>query len=97
MLIGAALIGIDRRVPDFGSRARLAVLFAVAASALAHLKYPIYFHHDWPQYIYRFIADAMILSAGALVIARWFLGKSDAAPATQAAEFKADAESAPPH
>src|SRR5688500_13874908 len=29
LLIGTALIGIDRRVPDFGSRARLAVLIAI--------------------------------------------------------------------
>src|SRR5688572_8648345 len=37
LLIGLALIGIDRRVPDFPSRAKLVVTFAIAASAFIHL------------------------------------------------------------
>lgn len=73
LLIGAALIGIDRRVPDFGSRARVVVIFAVAASAFMHLSEPIMYHHDWGHFIYRFFADALMLSAGGLIIARWFL------------------------
>ena len=81
LLIGAGLIGIDRRVPDFASRARLAVIGAVAASAFIHLKEPIYYHHDWPQFIYLFIADAVALAAAGLIIARWFLPRARTAPA----------------
>jgi hypothetical protein len=82
LIIGAALIGIDRRVPDFSSRAKLVLLFAVAASGYVHLGESIYAHHDWPHSIYLFIADAAILSAGGLVIARWFLARERApAPA----------------
>lgn len=73
LLIGLGLIGIDRRVPDFASRARLVVWFAVAASAFTHLGEPIYYHHDWGHFIYLFIADAAALAAAGLIIARWFL------------------------
>jgi len=81
LLIGAALIGIDRRVPDFGSRARVAVIIAVAASAFTHLGEPIFWHHDWGHFIYLFIADAAMLAAAGLVMA-WFLPRAPvAAPA----------------
>ena len=76
LLIGTALIGIDRRVPDFGSRARVAVLIAVAASAFTHLGEPIYWHHDWPHFIYLFIADSLALAAAGVIVA-WFLPRSD--------------------
>lgn len=80
LLIGAALIGIDRRVPDFGSRSRVAVLIAVAASAFNHLGEPVYWHHDWGHFLYLFIADAAALSAAGLILS-WFLPVSRAAPA----------------
>jgi hypothetical protein len=81
LLIGAALIGIDRRVPDFGSRARVVALIAVAAAAYTHLGEPIYYHHDWGHFIYLFIADSAALIAAGLIIARWFLPKGVSAPA----------------
>ena len=82
LLIGAALIGIDRRVPDFNSRARVAVIVAVAAAAFTHLGEPIYYHHDWPQFVYLFVADALMLAAAGIVVA-WFLPRhpASAAPA----------------
>lgn len=81
LLIGAALIGIDRRVPDLGSRARVAVIIAVAASAYTHLGEPIYWHHDWGHFIYVFIADSIALAAAGIIVA-WFLPRArDAAPA----------------
>ena len=75
LLIGAALIGIDRRVPDLGSRARVAVIIAVAATAFTRLGQPIYWHHDWGHAIYLFIADALALAAAGVIIA-WFLPRS---------------------
>ena len=81
LLIGAALIGIDRRVPDVGSRARVAVIIAVAAVAFIHLGGPIFMHHDWGHAIYVFIADSLALAAAGLIQA-WFLPRPrDAAPA----------------
>ena len=77
LLIGAALIGIDRRVPDFGSRARVATIIAVAAAAFVHLGEPIYWHHDWGHFIYLFVADALMLAAAGIVLA-WFLPRAPA-------------------
>jgi hypothetical protein len=79
LLIGAALLGITDRVADFGSRARVAVIFAIAASALLHLGPPLNFHWDWTSAIYLFIADAIILAVAGLILARWFLPKAAAA------------------
>ncbi len=80
LLIGAALIGIDRRVPDFKSRSRVAVLIAVAAAAYTQLGEPIYAHHDWGHFIYVFIADGLSLAVAGLILAK-FLPVSRAAPA----------------
>lgn len=73
LILGFALLGIAARVADFGSRARLVVLFSVAAAALIHLGEPIWMHVDWAHAIYVFIADTVMLAVGGLVIARWFL------------------------
>ena len=87
LLIGSALIGIDRRVTDLGSRARVAIIIAVAASAFVHLGEPIYWHHDWGHFIYLFVADALMLAAAGLVLA-WFLprARASAAPADAPSE-----------
>jgi hypothetical protein len=79
LLIGAALIGIDRRVPDLKSRSRVAIIIAVAATAYTHLGEPIYYHHDWAHFIYLFVADGLALAAAGLIVA-WFLPVSRAAP-----------------
>jgi hypothetical protein len=82
LLIGAALIGMDRRVPDFASRARVVAILAVAAGIYMHLGEPIYHHHDWPHFIYLFIADVTAFIVAGLIIARWFLPRGvSAAPA----------------
>ena len=86
LLIGAGLIGIDRRVPDFASRGRLVVAFAIAASAYVNLLGPVFQHHGWGHFIYRFVADALTLSAGGLIIARWFLASAREAPRDAPAE-----------
>jgi hypothetical protein len=81
LLIGTALIGIDRRVPDFGPRAWLVGLFSVAAASFMHLGTPLYYHHGWSHAIYLFVADAAALMTGGLIIARWFLPRTSSAPA----------------
>ncbi|MGF1550179.1 MAG: hypothetical protein ACFBQW_06560 [Sphingomonadaceae bacterium] len=82
LLIGAGLIGIDRRVPDFGSRARLVVLIVLGAAGYMSLGQPIWMHFGWAHFIYAFIANTIILAAGGLIIARWFLPvKAEKGPA----------------
>jgi hypothetical protein len=78
LTMGAALIGIDRRVPDFRSRSRVAIYIALAATAFTHLGEPIYYHHDWPHFIYLFVADGAALVVAALILA-WSLPASRAA------------------
>ena len=73
ILLAAALSTLDRRIPDFASRAKIVVLFSVAASAMINLGNPIWLHHDWSYWTYTFIADAAMLIVAGLVIARWFL------------------------
>ncbi len=72
LAFGLALIGIDGRVKDFGSRARVAAIIALAAAAFAHLGVPLYHPHDWAWYIYLFLADGIALAAAGLIVA-WFL------------------------
>ncbi len=78
LLIGLALIGIDGRVSDFASRARVAVIIALAATAFAHLGEPIYWHHDWGHFIYLFVADGLMLAVAGLILA-WFLPRAPVA------------------
>ncbi len=73
LMLAFALSALDRRVPDFASRARIVVLFSVASSALITLGEPIWFHHDWRNFILEFIGNATMLSVAGLIIARWFL------------------------
>jgi hypothetical protein len=72
LLIGIALLGIEGRVPDFGSKARVAMIIAVAGAAYNHLSEPIYYHHDWPHFVYAFVADGLMLAAAGFILA-WFL------------------------
>jgi hypothetical protein len=72
LLFGLTLLGIDGRVCDFASRARTVAIVAVAATAFTHLGEPIYMHHDWPHFIYLFVADSLMLVAGGVIVA-WFL------------------------
>ncbi len=79
LAMGLALIGIDGRVRDFGSRARVVAIIAVAAAAFAHLGIPLYYPQDWAYYIYLFLADGIALAAAGLIVA-WFI-KVEPAPA----------------
>jgi hypothetical protein len=85
LLIGLALIGIDGRVRDFGSRARVAAIIGIAGSAFVHLGEPIYYHHDWPYFLYAFIADGLMLAAAGVIVA-WFLKTPPAETAAETSE-----------
>jgi len=78
LAFGLALIGIDGRVRDFGSRARVAAIIAVAAAAFTHLGVPLYYPHDWAYYIYLFLADGISLAVAGIIVA-WFIKVEPAA------------------
>jgi hypothetical protein len=81
ILLAGALSTLDRRIPDFASRAKIVVLFSVAASAMINLGNPIWLHHGWTYWTYSFVAEAAMLIAAGLVIARWFLPVAAEMPA----------------
>jgi hypothetical protein len=76
ILMAGALSQLDRRVPDFRSRAVVVVCFALASSTLILLGNPIWLHHDWTYAIFSFVGDTLILCVGGLILARWFLPTS---------------------
>jgi hypothetical protein len=80
LLIGLGLLGISGRVVDFASRAKVAVIIALAATLFARIGEPIYWHHDWGHFIYLFVADLVSLGAAALIVA-WMLPADRRAPA----------------
>ncbi len=81
VLMAAALSQLDRRVPDFRSRAIIVVCFAIACTALNVLTDPIFSHQDWTYALFAFFGDVLILCIGGLIIARWFLpNAAQAAP-----------------
>lgn len=78
--LAAGLWAVERQVRDFGSRARV-VAFVVAVSAYANFRLPVWYHHDWASAFYFFLADAVTLAVGGLIVARWFLPHARGAPA----------------
>ena len=72
LLIGLGLIGIDGRVQDFGSRARLVAALAVGAAVFMHIGRPIYMHHDWANAVFSMFADGLALAVGGVIVA-WFM------------------------
>jgi len=75
LIIGLTLLTVARRIGDFASRAKLVVGLCGAAALLITLSDPIFNHADWRFALYNFIACLAMLSAGGLVVARWFLPK----------------------
>jgi hypothetical protein len=81
LLLALALARLDRRIPDFASRARIVVFFSLAACALISLGNPIWYKHDWTNAIFEFIGNAAMLIIAGLILARWFLPVSAEIPA----------------
>jgi len=80
LLIGLALHAIGSRVQDFASRAKLVVLFAVAATLYFTLGQPIFnYYMPWGYFIYLALSQVLGLIAGGLVLVRWFMPAATAA------------------
>lgn len=73
LLIAFALAAVGRYATEFADRARLAVLFALAATMYLDLGQPIFNHYGWGYFIYLFLGDFIGLAVAGLIIARWFL------------------------
>ena len=75
-MIGWLLGGLGERVTGFGARARVVCGMAAIAVVYIHIADPIWYHADWRNPLYKTACDFIILSAGGLVMARWFVRRS---------------------
>lgn len=80
LLIGLALHAIGGRVQDFASRAKLVILFALAATLYFTLGQPVFnYYMPWGYFIYLALSQVLGLVAGGLVLVRWFMPNAVAA------------------
>jgi hypothetical protein len=86
-LLSALLVGYGLNAVggDFARQARVVLWFAIGASVFMHLGDPIWYGAGWRRPLFEFVADAVMLIAGGLVLARWFTSSREAAPAAGAA------------
>ncbi|ATE63201.1 hypothetical protein [Rhizorhabdus dicambivorans] len=75
LIIALAMGAVGSRVPDFFSRARIAILFALAATLYIEIGQPIFNHFGYGYWVYLFLSDFIGLAVAGLIIARWFLPK----------------------
>lgn len=86
-LLAVALYIVSGYVSSFRERAKLLILGTLGATIFMRLGEPIWFHHDWGNAIYLFIADTVSLIVAGLIILKLL-------PRTHMAAAAAPAESA---
>lgn len=70
--IGVALFAAGQGMAPFARRWRAGLLFAFAAAGFIHLSQPIWLLSDWSSALFGTIADGLILTVAALIVA-WFV------------------------
>ena len=80
-LLVALLLGYGLKAVggDFGRQARVLLWFAFSATVFMNLGDPIWYGFAWRAHVIEFAADAVMLIAGGLVLARWFTSERPAA------------------
>jgi hypothetical protein len=80
-LLVALLLGYGLKAVggDFGRQARVLLWFVFAATVFMHLGDPIWFGFAWRAHVIELAADAFMMLAGGLVLARWFTSERSAA------------------
>ena len=79
LLMAAALRSVGG---DFSRQAKLVICFSLAAALFTRLGDPIWFGFALRNSLFAFVADAVMMIAGGLVLARWFTSrKAASAPA----------------
>ena len=74
-MIGWLLGALGSRV-DLIGRFRVVLGMAAVAVVYIHLADPIWYHGDVRNAVFKSVADFVILSAGGLVMARWFVRRT---------------------
>jgi hypothetical protein len=70
-MVGLLIRNLGSR--GFGDRARVVVGLAATAVVYIHLAGPIWYHGIWRHALFLTVADFVILTAGGLIMARWFV------------------------
>lgn len=94
LLIGVALAGLKHDGVTFADRLRTSALFAVAIAALLNLGQPIWYHLGWGHFVFKFIADVIVIVSGSAVIS-WFMRGSQRMSPDQYAADRTDVPPAP--
>lgn len=81
LLMAAALRAVGG---DFGRQAKVVLWFSLAAAVFTRLGDPIWFGFALRNSLFAFVADAVMMIAGGLVLARWFTTSRDRAPGREA-------------
>jgi hypothetical protein len=87
MLVTAFLIGLGLKAigGDFARQGRAVLWIGVAASLFMRLGDPIWMGFGWRYTLYVCVADAVMLVAAGLVLARWFTSAAASLPTGAAA------------
>lgn len=73
LLVGLAV----QRMPDFSSRMRTAVLFAVATVTYFAFSLPVYnIYMPWAWWVFLGVEEFVAFTLGAFVLIRWFMPKA---------------------
>lgn len=76
MAVSVFLLGcilLTTAATSFGARVRLVSGVAATAVVYLHLAGPVWYHTDWRNAVYTAVADFIVLTAGGMVLARWFI------------------------
>ena len=76
--LGLAVLAGNR---NFAERARLVIFLSVGITVWTILAQPIFNHFGWGFWVYSFFAETTALIIAGLVVARWFIPHTSAAPA----------------
>jgi hypothetical protein len=68
LLLAVALYTLSAYVSRFSDQVRIMVLAVLAVTVFTRLGEPIWYHHDWGQAIYLFIAESLSLIVAGLII-----------------------------
>lgn len=73
-LLGCVLLTVPATF--FAARARLVIGVAAVAVVYLHIAGPVWYHTDWRNALYKAVADFVVLTAGGLIVARWFVRRA---------------------
>lgn len=73
-----ALYLLSHRLPTMADRATLVGWTVLGSTIFNQLGDPIWYRVDWRYSLYVFVANAIVLTVGGLILARWFTGRDAA-------------------